>query len=274
MNDFAGMEGLLNDFLPEASATVAGLDTMLHDLERSPQNRDLLYDVYRGFHTIKGGASFLTAVELARLCDLGERLVDKLRNRNHPILPQAIGALFEATIQIREMLSAMARNVQPAAASANLVLALERSIAGDAAWAACSLQDGRSRGPDLGASGEPNWDRMYKSLTKTIAENARAGSDQMGAPDRTDGASSSAAEGRRAEQAEGVSGASVGLGDGSGSSVVSRPEVGRLGSVGPQDPAVRDLVELLDRHLGVLVAGLEQLRRDANHLIERVRHSA
>jgi two-component system chemotaxis sensor kinase CheA len=274
MNAFAGMEGLLNDFLPEASATVADLDAMLHDLERSPQNRDLLYDIYRGFHTVKGGASFLAAVELARLCDLGERVVDKLRNRNHAILPQAIDALFEATTEIREMLSAMARGVQPAAASADLVLALERSIAGDAGWAARSLQDDRSGGSDLRARGEPNWDRMYKSLTKTIVENARAGSNGKGAPDRTDGAISSAADGRRAEQAAGGSGASVGLGDGSGSSVVSRPEVGRVASVDPQDPTVRVLVELLDRHLGVLIAGLEQLRRDANHLIARYRHSA
>lgn len=268
------MEGLLNDFLPEASAAITGVDTMLLDLERSPRNRDLLFDVYRGFHTVKGGASFLTAVELARLCDLAERLVDKLRNRDHPILPQAIGTLFEATTQIREMLSAMERGVQPAAASADLVLALEKSIGGDADWTARSLQDGRTGGQDLHTRREPNWDQMYKALTGAFAEKARAGGNGKGTPDRTDGASPWAAGRRRAQQAEGASAASVRMGDGAGSSIASRPEAGRLASTDTPDPTVRDLVELLDRHLGVMVAGLEQLRHDANHLLERFRRGA
>jgi hypothetical protein len=41
-----------------------------------------------------------------------------------------------------------------------------------------------------------------------------------------------------------------------------------------QDPTVSDLVEVLDRYLGVLVAGLEQLRRDTSHLVERFKRGA
>jgi hypothetical protein len=274
MNAFAGMEGLLKDFLPEASATVAGLDNMLVDLERSPHNRDLLYDVYRGFHTVKGGASFLTVVELARLCDLGERLVDKLRKRDHPILPQAIGALLEASAQIREMLATMERGMQPAAASADLVLALEKSIDGDADWAANSLRDGRLDGQGLRTRREPDWDRLYEALTAANAAYASDGRNGQGVSGRTDGASPTGAGGRRGHQAEGGSGVTVWLGDGSGSSVASRREAGSLANMDSQDPTVPDLVELLDRNLGVLIAGLEQLRRDANRLLDRFRRSA
>jgi two-component system chemotaxis sensor kinase CheA len=40
----------------------------------------LLNDIFRGFHTIKGGAGFSMPAELVRLCHLTENLFDKLRN--------------------------------------------------------------------------------------------------------------------------------------------------------------------------------------------------
>ena len=61
MSDFAGMEELLQDFLIEAGDLLSGVDNKLVDLERTPDDRSLLNDIFRGFHTIKGGAGFLNA---------------------------------------------------------------------------------------------------------------------------------------------------------------------------------------------------------------------
>lgn len=80
MSDFQGMEDLLQDFLVEASDLLSGVDNKLVDLERSPHDHGLLNDIFRGFHTIKGGAGFLNAAELVTLCHLTENLFDKLRN--------------------------------------------------------------------------------------------------------------------------------------------------------------------------------------------------
>ena len=75
MSDFAGMEDLLQDFLVEAGDLLSGGDNKLVDLERSPDDRGLLNDIFRGFHTIKGGAGFLNASELVTLCHLTESLL-------------------------------------------------------------------------------------------------------------------------------------------------------------------------------------------------------
>ena len=55
MSDFSGMEDLLQDFLQEASDLLSDVDNKLVDLEKDPGNRRLLNDIFRGFHTIKGG---------------------------------------------------------------------------------------------------------------------------------------------------------------------------------------------------------------------------
>ena len=78
MSDFSGMEDLLQDFLQEASDLLSDVDNKLVDLERCPDDRHLLNDIFRGFHTIKGGAGFLNATELVSLCHLTENLFDKL----------------------------------------------------------------------------------------------------------------------------------------------------------------------------------------------------
>ncbi len=87
MSDFQGMEDLLQDFLVEATDLLSGVDNKLVDLERAPHDRALLNEIFRGFHTIKGGAGFLNAAELVTLCHLTENLFDKLRNDELDVTP-------------------------------------------------------------------------------------------------------------------------------------------------------------------------------------------
>ena len=56
MSDFGGMEDLLQDFLQEANDLLSDVDNKLVDLEKMPDDRALLNDIFRGFHTVKGGA--------------------------------------------------------------------------------------------------------------------------------------------------------------------------------------------------------------------------
>jgi len=64
MSAFEDVE-LLQDFLMEAGELLEDVDSKLVELEQSPEDRELLATVFRGFHTIKGGAGFLDAKALA-----------------------------------------------------------------------------------------------------------------------------------------------------------------------------------------------------------------
>ena len=130
MGDFTGMEELLQDFLLEASDLLSDVDSKLMDLEKSPQNKDLLNMIFRGFHTIKGGAGFLNAHELVTLCHLTENLFDKLRNAELQLNPVLMDVILAATGEVRLMFNDLGNNMQPKAAPAEMLGSLEAALQG------------------------------------------------------------------------------------------------------------------------------------------------
>jgi len=70
---------ILQDFLIEAEEILEGLNEQLVELENSPEDSDLLNSIFRGFHTIKGGAGFLALDAMVALCHKCEDLFNLLR---------------------------------------------------------------------------------------------------------------------------------------------------------------------------------------------------
>ncbi|HEA17651.1 MAG TPA: hypothetical protein ENH88_14660, partial [Pseudoalteromonas prydzensis] len=52
-------EDILQDFLVEAGEILELLSEQLVELENNPEDTELLNAIFRGFHTVKGGAGFL-----------------------------------------------------------------------------------------------------------------------------------------------------------------------------------------------------------------------
>jgi HPt (histidine-containing phosphotransfer) domain-containing protein len=133
MSDFAGMEDLLQDFLQEAGDLLSDVDNKLVDLERSPDDSRLLNDIFRGFHTIKGGAGFLNAGELVKLCHLTENLFDKLRNGEQTLTPELMDTIMAATQGVRNMFGEIGQGRQPDPAPAAVSAHLRAALAGPVA---------------------------------------------------------------------------------------------------------------------------------------------
>ncbi|MDR1647133.1 MAG: chemotaxis protein CheA [Zoogloeaceae bacterium] len=156
MSDFAGMEDLLQDFLQEASDLLSDVDNKLVDLEKSPDDRGLLNDIFRGFHTIKGGAGFLNATELVTLCHRTETLFDKLRNGELGLSPELMDLIMTATRCVRDMFGDLSSGVMPHAAAPELIVALEAAARGEEAPAAVSAAPA--------ASAEPDWEALHDAV--------------------------------------------------------------------------------------------------------------
>ena len=124
MSAFQGMEELLQDFLTEASELLASVDNKLVELERNPADSKLLNDIFRGFHTIKGGAGFLNVTELVALCHLTESLFDKLRNGELKLSAEVMDVIMEATGAVRDMFGKLSQSTMPAAANPALLAQL------------------------------------------------------------------------------------------------------------------------------------------------------
>jgi len=176
MSDFSGMEDLLQDFLQEASDLLSDVDNKLVDLERSPEDRRLLNDIFRGFHTIKGGAGFLNATELVTLCHLTENLFDKLRNAEMHLSPELMDTIMAATQGVRNMFGELAQATQPRPAQPEVIAALRAALEGEtptepeavaevveAPLAEASPQVAST--PAAGGGAEPDWQVLHSAVT-------------------------------------------------------------------------------------------------------------
>ena len=170
MSDFAGMEDLLQDFLVEATDLLSGVDNKLVDLEQNPHDPGLLNDIFRGFHTIKGGAGFLNATELVTLCHLTENLFDKLRNGEMEVTQGIMDVILAATASVRDMFGHLEGGVQPPPADAGLIANLKAALAGNLAAAAPASPPVVVAAPAAAAvpAAGPDWDSLYGAVAGAV----------------------------------------------------------------------------------------------------------
>ena len=74
------MQEILEEFIQEAEELLENLDQELIELENDPTNKELLNQIFRGMHTLKGGAGFLGLESIINLAHVIESIFDKLRN--------------------------------------------------------------------------------------------------------------------------------------------------------------------------------------------------
>jgi two-component system chemotaxis sensor kinase CheA len=176
MSDFAGMEELLQDFLLEAGELLSGVDNKLVELEKRPDDKDLLNEIFRGFHTIKGGAGFLNVDTLVNLCHRTENLFDKLRNGELHLSPELMDVIMEATGTVRDMFGHLSQSVQPPAAADSLLAALDSALAGNipskaaqpaaaAPQPVAAVEQPAASQPEQATVADINWDALHAALT-------------------------------------------------------------------------------------------------------------
>ena len=164
MSDFGGMEDLLQDFLQEANDLLSDVDNKLVDLEKMPDDRALLNDIFRGFHTVKGGAGFLNATELVTLCHLTENLFDRLRNGEIELTAELMDVIMDATKGVREMFGELGQMVQPQPADPAVIAALKGVLSVGHVAEAPPLAAETPPLP-VSESDEPDWNLLHAAVT-------------------------------------------------------------------------------------------------------------
>src|SRR5690606_18167118 len=117
-------EEILQDFLVEAGEILEQLSEQLVDLEGKPDDSDLLNAIFRGFHTVKGGAGFLQLTPLVECCHVAENVFDKLRNRELRINTELMDVVLQALDAVNEMFESVRAGETPESASPELIEAL------------------------------------------------------------------------------------------------------------------------------------------------------
>lgn len=172
MSEFAGMDDLLQDFLLESSDLLSEVDNKLVELEKRPNDRALLNDIFRGFHTIKGGAGFLNVDPMVSLCHRTENLFDKLRNDELHLTPEIMDVILASTSIVRDMFSTLSQGRMPPMADTEILGALDQVLQGklpvhtepeSSLPVARDLTDSAKSTSNETSSG-PDWDMLYNAL--------------------------------------------------------------------------------------------------------------
>jgi two-component system chemotaxis sensor kinase CheA len=129
-------DDILQDFLVEAGELLEGLNEQLVELERSPDDVDLLNAVFRAFHTVKGGAGFVNLTHMVTLCHRAEDVFNQLRNHAREVDAELMDAVLKALDVLHQMFDDVRGGEEPGPADAELIATLERLADPNAAPAA------------------------------------------------------------------------------------------------------------------------------------------
>ena len=132
-------EDILQDFLVEAGEILELLSEQLVELENNPEDTELLNAIFRGFHTVKGGAGFLAMTELVDACHGAENVFDLLRQGVRTVNSELMDVILQALDTINEMFATIQNRDKPEPADPELLETLhklglpptEEELAGD-----------------------------------------------------------------------------------------------------------------------------------------------
>jgi two-component system chemotaxis sensor kinase CheA len=127
------MNDLLQEFLTETNESLDVVDVELVRFEREPNNAQILGNIFRLVHTIKGTCGFLGLPRLETLTHAAETLMGKFRD-GMPVTQDAVTLILAVIDRIKEILTELERNQnEPTGADDDLIRELEHASQGDAA---------------------------------------------------------------------------------------------------------------------------------------------
>lgn len=101
------MDDLLTEFLTETVESLENLDVELVRLEQNPNDPELLSNIFRLVHTIKGTCGFIGLSRLESVAHAGENVLGNFRDGVQEVTPEAVSLILAALDRIKEIVAAL-----------------------------------------------------------------------------------------------------------------------------------------------------------------------
>ncbi|MBH1669080.1 chemotaxis protein CheA [Stenotrophomonas maltophilia] len=109
------------DFIIEAQEILDRLGEQLVSLEQAPQDTEQLNAVFRGYHTLKGGAGFLGVTAMVELCHAAEEALGIARAGQAVLQAHHFDAAQQSLDYLQSMLDAVSSGTAPGYAPPDLI---------------------------------------------------------------------------------------------------------------------------------------------------------
>ncbi|MDD1974962.1 MULTISPECIES: chemotaxis protein CheA [Pseudomonas] len=166
---FGADEEILQDFLVEAGEILEQLSEQLVELESRPDDADLLNAIFRGFHTVKGGAGFLQLNELVECCHIAENVFDILRKGERRVDAELMDVVLEALDTVNSMFGQVRERSDITPATPELLAALSRLAEPAAAEPAPAPEPVQEQAPEADIT-DTEFEQLLDSLNAVKAE--------------------------------------------------------------------------------------------------------
>lgn len=144
------MNALLDQFLIEGRDLLAAADDSLLRLERDPADTGAVNELFRAFHTLKGGSALFDLPAFTALVHAGEDVLDAVRAGRTQATPNLADRLLAVTAQCARWMDALESAGRLPADTAGTAKALVADLRGHAAG-----------GADTAATGETDIDWLH-----------------------------------------------------------------------------------------------------------------
>ncbi|MBN5084063.1 chemotaxis protein CheA [Stenotrophomonas maltophilia] len=126
------------DFIIEAQEILDRMGEQLVSLEQAPQDTEQLNAVFRGYHTLKGGAGFLGVTAMVELCHAAEEALGIARAGQAVLQAHHFDAAQQSLDYLQAMLDAVSSGTEPGYASPELIAQFDMHSGAVAAPAAAA----------------------------------------------------------------------------------------------------------------------------------------
>ncbi len=179
------MDDLLNEFLTETGEAIDVVDVELVKLEQDPNNKEVLDNIFRLVHTIKGTCGFLGLPRLESVAHSSENVLGKFRDGELEVSEHAVTVILESLDRIKEILAGLeATEEEPEGDDSELIDRLDTIAEGGEARAKVAEEpdvvDGEIIDPTLGRSLKPG-EVSLEELEAAFASAPGPSSDEAGA---------------------------------------------------------------------------------------------
>ncbi|MCU1744480.1 chemotaxis protein CheA [Pseudomonas sp. 20P_3.2_Bac5] len=165
---FGADEEILQDFLVEAGEILEQLSEQLVELESRPDDSDLLNAIFRGFHTVKGGAGFLQLHELVECCHIAENVFDILRKGERRVDSELMDVVLEALDTVNSMFGQVRERTDVTPATPELLGALARLAEPGGAAAPAEAEPVAEAAPEVAAVSGDITDSEFEQLLDSL----------------------------------------------------------------------------------------------------------
>ena len=173
-------DDILQDFLVEAGELLEQLNEQLVQLEQSPRDSQLLNAVFRSFHTVKGGASFLGLTHLVAVCHRAEDVFNVLRNGERVIDAGLMDVVLRVVDVVNNMFAEIHAGKEPGPSDPALLEELQGYTAPGSATPAAPVSAPAPAVP--AADGEDITDAEFEAMLDAAQGKAQEAGKPSGAP--------------------------------------------------------------------------------------------